>query len=323
MARALRIEYPGAVYHVTSRGNERRVIFHDGEDCEQFLRLLADAVTRFGWILTAYTLMTNHFHLVVETPTPTLSRGMQWLNGTYAAWFNRKYARSGHLFGGRYHAFIVEKEAYYLELLRYVVLNPVRAKMVERPEEYRWSSYRAIAGYEPAPEWLTVSELAEFFGPAGEWHDNFRAYVEENLTSEERLFSRVQRQIYLGTEAWIASMRKLIESKSRSDAHPRVQREVGRPSMKQIVDVVAGELNIARSRLREGRGGIGRMVVAWLAWREGLYRLRTIADELGLRSLGRVTDLVREAEAAIQGATAIAVKCAAMRARLTSHLGDA
>ena len=241
---------------------------------------------------------------------------MQWLNGTYAAWFNRRYKRSGHLLGGRFHAFIVEKEAYYLELLRYVVLNPVRAKIVARPEEYRWSSYRAMAGYEPAPEWLTVSELAAFFGPAGEWRDNFRAYVEENLTSEERLFSRVQRQIYLGTEQWIASMRKLIESKPRSDAHPRIQREVGRPSMKQIVDVVAVELGVARNRLREGRGGIGRMVVAWLGWRVGLHRLRTFADELGLRCLGRVSDLVRAAEDVIQGDVKLADACAAVRARL-------
>ena len=104
---------------------------------------------------------------------------MQWLNGTYAAWFNRRYKRSGHLLGGRFHAFIVEKEAYYLELLRYVVLNPVRAKIVARPEEYRWSSYGAMAGYEPAPEWLTVSELAGFFGPAEDWRGNFRAYVDE------------------------------------------------------------------------------------------------------------------------------------------------
>jgi REP element-mobilizing transposase RayT len=316
MARALRIEYPGAVYHITSRGNERRVIFLDDEDREQFLRLLADAVTRFGWILTAFTLMTNHFHLVVETPTPTLSRGMQWLNGTYAAWFNRKRERSGHLLGGRFHAFIVEKEAYYLELLRYVVLNPVRAKMVERPEEYRWSSYRAMAGYAPAPEWLNVTELAVFFGAEGAWHDNFKAYVEEKLTSEERLFDRVQRQIYLGTEAWIASMRTRIESKPRSDAHPRIQREVGRPSMKQVVDVVARELGVARSRLREGRGGLGRMIVAWLGWREGLHRLRTIADALGLRSVGRVSDLVREAEIAMRDETAIAAACAVMRARL-------
>jgi REP element-mobilizing transposase RayT len=316
MARALRIEYPGAVYHVTSRGNERRDIFRDDEDRERFLELLAETVTRFGWILTAYTLMANHFHLVVETPTPTLSRGMQWLSGTYAAWFNRKHGRSGHLLGGRFHAFIVEKEAYYLELLRYVVLNPVRAKMVERPEAYRWSSYKAMAGYEAAPAWLNVNELASFFGAAEDWRGNFRDYVGQKLTSEERLFDRVQRQIYLGTEAWIASMRKVVESKPRSDAHPRVQREVGRPSMTTIVDVVASELRLARRSVREGRGGIGRMLVAWLGWREGLHRLRTIAEALGLRSLGHVSGLRRAAEAMMANDAAFAAECAALRARL-------
>ena len=315
MARALRIEYPGAVYHVTARGNERRDIFRDDDDREQFLRFLGDAVMRFGWILTDYTLMTNHFHLVLETPRPNLSRGMQWLGGIYAAWFNRKYGRSGHLFGGRFHAFLVEKEAYYLELLRYVVLNPVRAKIVARPEEYRWSSYRAMAGYEPAPEWLNVSELAAFFGPDRAGREMFKAYVEEKLTSEERLFDHVQRQIYLGTESWIASMRTVIESKPRSDAHPRVQREVGRPSMTQIVDVVADELRIARRRLREGHGGVGRMLVAWLGWREGLHRLREIADTLGLRSLGRVSNLVREAEARLRSDAGLAESGAVLRAR--------
>ena len=301
MARALRIEYPGAVYHVTSRGNERRDIFLDDDDRRMFLALLAQAVVRFGWILTAYTLMTNHFHLVVETPTPTLSRGMQWLNGTYAAWFNRKHRRSGHLLGDRFHAFIVEKETYYLSLLRYVVLNPVRAKIVERPEQYPWSSYRAMAGYGGAPEWLTLSELAERFGPGEEWQANFRSFVDEKLDSDERLFDRVQRQIYLGSEAWIASMRKVVESKPRSDAHPRAQREVGRPSMSRIVRTVAGILGVDTESIQQGRGGVARMLTAWLGWREGLHRLRTIADALGLRSLGRVSDLVREAEAAMFG----------------------
>ncbi|MBI2214219.1 MAG: transposase [Acidobacteria bacterium] len=317
MARALRIEYPGAVYHITSRGNEKRDIFVDDADRQKFLDFLGEAVIRFGWILSAYTLMTNHFHLVVATPTPNVSRGMQWLNGTYAAWFNRQHERSGHLLGGRFHAFLVEKETYYLELLRYVVLNPVRAKMVERPEQYRWSSYRAMAGYEAPPAWLNVSDLAEFFGAAEVWTENFRAYVEEKLTSEERLFDRVQRQIYLGTEGWIASMRKTIESKPRSDAHPRVQREVGRSSMKDVVGVVATGLRVTRSALREGRGGIGRMLVAWLGWREGLHRLRAIAETLGLRSLGRVSDLVRAATAAMRDDRMLAERCMAMRESLS------
>jgi REP element-mobilizing transposase RayT len=297
----MRIEFPGAVYHITSRGNDRRDIFLDDDDRRRFLELLGEVVARFGWIVTAYTLMTNHFHLVIETPTPTLSRGMQWLNGSYAAWFNRKYKRWGHLLGDRFHAFLVEKESYYLELLRYVVLNPVRAKLVERPEQYAWSSYRATAGYEAAPEWLQVGEIAALFGAADDWRDNYKAYVDEKLTSEERLFDKVERQIYLGTEEWVASMRKLVESKVRSDDHPRVQREVGRPKMARIVDAVAGALRISARDIRESHGGAARMLVAWLGWFEGLHRLRSIAAALRLRSSGRVSDLVTEAERALRG----------------------
>jgi putative transposase len=140
MARPLRIEFAGALYHVTSRGNERRRIFRDDVDRKMFLTFLGQAVKRFGWSVTAWVLMSNHYHLVVQTPEANLSRGMHWINGTYAAWFNRRHDRSGHLFQGRFHGVLVEKETYLRELLRYVVLNPVRAKMVARPEDYRWSS---------------------------------------------------------------------------------------------------------------------------------------------------------------------------------------
>lgn len=297
----MRIEYSGAVYHITSRGNGRGDIFLDNADRRRFLELLGEVVRRFGWIVTAYTLMTNHFHLVIETPTPTLSRGMQWLNGSYAAWFNRSHGRWGHLLGDRFHAFLVEKESYYLELLRYVVLNPVRAKMVERPEQYEWSSYRATAGYEAAPEWLKVGEIAALFGETEDWRDNYKAYVDEKLTSEERLFDKVERQIFLGSEEWVASMRKVVESKLRSDDHPRVQREVGRPKMAKIIDAVASSCRTSAREIRESNGGVARMLAAWLGWYESLHRLRSIAAALRLRSSGRVSDLVTAADRALRG----------------------
>lgn len=152
---------PGALYHITFRGNERRPIFSDDVDRTMFLTLLGRAVKRFGWSVTAWVLMTNHFHLVVQTPEANLSRGMHWLNGVYAGWFNRRHRRSGHLFEGRFHAF--EKESYFLELLRYVVLNPVRAKMVARPEDYHWSSYRSTAGSETAEAWLDAASILDRF----------------------------------------------------------------------------------------------------------------------------------------------------------------
>ena len=152
MARPLRIEFAGALYHLTSRGNERRNIFRSDRDRKAFLVFLGLTARRFGWSVTAWVLMSNHFHLVVQTLEPNLSRGMHWLNGAYAGWFNRTYGRSGHLFQGRFKAFLIDKEAYFAEVLRYVVLNPVRATMVERPEAYKWSSYRATAGLEKGPE---------------------------------------------------------------------------------------------------------------------------------------------------------------------------
>ena len=132
MARALRTDFAGALHHVTSRGNERRPIFYDDNDREVFLEFLGLTVRRFGWSLSAFVLMTNHFHLLVQTSEANLSRGMHWLNTKYVVWFNRIHKRSGHLYGGRFKAFLIEKETYLTEVLRYVVLNPVRAKMVER-----------------------------------------------------------------------------------------------------------------------------------------------------------------------------------------------
>ena len=168
MARPLRIEFADALYHVTSRGNERRPIFRTIRDRQTFLHFLGVAAGRFRWSVTAWTLMTNHFHLVIQTAEPNLSKGMQWLNGTYANWYNRIHERCGHLFQGRFKGILIDSETYFADVLRYVVLNPVRAKMCGRPEDYRWSSYRATAGLEAAPDWLNVASVYQLFGPDGE-----------------------------------------------------------------------------------------------------------------------------------------------------------
>ena len=164
MARPLRIEYPGAVYHLTARGNARQPIFRDTADRHGFLRTLAHVVDRYSWRCHAYCLMTNHYHLLIETPQPTLARGMRQLNGVYTQAFNRRHGRSGHLFQGRYHAVVVEKEAHLLELCRYVVLNPVRVKSCRTAGAWRWSSYRATAGLTAAPGFLTVAWVLAQFG---------------------------------------------------------------------------------------------------------------------------------------------------------------
>jgi REP element-mobilizing transposase RayT len=297
MARPLRIEFAGALYHVTSRGNERRSIFRNDGDRRMFLTLLGQAVKRFHWSVTAYVLMTNHFHLVIQTPEPNLSRGMQWLNGTYAAWFNHRHQRAGHLFQGRFHAFLVEKEAYFAELLRYVVLNPVRAKMVVRPEDYRWSSYRATAGLEVAPAWLDVaSALAWLTEEPAAANTAYRDFVLEKIGCEDRLWDKVTNAIYLGNEQWTKRMRKLVESRPRSTDHPKRQRAVGRPDMRAIVKTVAVIGSSSHEVVRSVRGGPLRRLIAWIGWHEGLVTLRSIAAALRLRSEGYVSNLIRRCE---------------------------
>lgn len=297
MARALRTDFPGAIHHVTSRGNERRPIFVDDRDREVFLELLGRAVTRFGWSVTAFVLMTNHFHLVVQTQESNLSRGMHWLNTAYVIWFNRRHQRSGHLYGGRFKAFLIEKEEYFTTVLRYVVLNPVRANMVARPEDYRWSSYHATAGLEGTPDWLDTAGALVAFAPERTLAQTFyRDFVEQGVASKERLWDKLVNGIYLGTEVWQKKMRKVIESKPRSTDHPKAHRAVGRPKMHRVIEAVARATGETAASIRAMRGGTLRRLAAWVGWNEGLLTLRSIAASLRLRSEGYVSGMIRRCE---------------------------
>jgi putative transposase len=296
MARALRVEYPGALYHITSRGNRRQRIFDDDRDREHFLALVGEAARRYGWLISVYVLMTNHFHLVVKTPEPNLARGMKWLNSTYAAWYNRRHGKVGHLFGERYKAIHVQGEEYLQRLARYVVLNPVRANMVETPGEYRWSSYRATAGLEEAPEWLATEELIPYFGDAGAWQQNYIQYVADGVGTSDPIWRGLRRRVFLGTEQWLRSMRQKIDVKWRSSDIPLDQRAAGRPSMGTVINAVAEAMQIRPKEIRRGRGGLARMVAAWLGIYEGRRRLRVIARTLHLKSCSRITQLAAECE---------------------------
>jgi REP element-mobilizing transposase RayT len=297
MARPLRIEFPGATYHVTSRGNEQRNIFYGDDDRHAFLTFLGDAARRFGWSITTWVLMTNHFHLVLQTPEPNLSKGMQWLNGTYAAWFNRRHNRSGHLFQGRFKAFLLQKETYYAEVLRYVVLNPVRAKLVEHPADYRWSSYRAIAGIEEAPPWLDVAAALDPFGGEDEMAAlRYRQFVLDGIGCEEPLWQKLIHGVYFGNDEWAKEMRGRVESKPRSTDHPRAQRGIGRPMMHQIIAAVATVAGSTPEAIRTTRGDPLRSLVAWIGWHEGWITLRSIAAALRLRSEGHISNLIRRCE---------------------------
>ncbi len=164
MARPLRINYPGAYYHVTTRGNERKAIFKSKRDREKFLEYLETASSRYDAVVHVYCLMDNHYHLFIETPSGNLPHIMRHINGAYTTYYNVKRDRSGHLFQGRYKAILVDADAYAKELSRYIHLNPVRAKMVERPEEYEWSSFRDYTGMRKPPDWLHRDFILSYFG---------------------------------------------------------------------------------------------------------------------------------------------------------------
>lgn len=176
MARPLRIEYPGAFYHVMHRGNAQSDIFVSERDREKFLEYLSLAVERFEIKIHTYCLMTNHYHLLVETPQPNLSQAVKWINVSYAAYFNRKRQRSGHLFQGRFKAIVVDADEYLKHLSRYIHLNPKRAKMVEHVKDYQWSSYPIFGGYQKSPGWLETEWLLSLFGNN---RKRYRQFVED------------------------------------------------------------------------------------------------------------------------------------------------
>jgi putative transposase len=176
--RSLRNLEPGGIYHVTARGNRRQRIFLADEDRELFLTLLARIAIPLRWFFHAYCLMENHYHLVIETPEANLSAGMQRVNGRYAQAFNSRYALTGHLFQGRFHSVSVTSDGHLLELARYLALNPVRAGLCARPEDWPWSSCRAVLGMVSPPTFLRIERVLDCFGShAGEQRSNFRRFL--------------------------------------------------------------------------------------------------------------------------------------------------
>lgn len=203
MARPLRLEFSGALYHVTARGDRQEDIFLNDEDRNDWLDVLGIVCTRFNWVVHAYCQMTNHYHLLVETVDGNLSRGMRQLNGIYTQRFNRRHGVVGHLFQGRYKAILVQKESYLLELTRYVVLNPLRARMVESLEEWRWSSYPNVVGQETAPSWLDMDWLLSQFGTQRESaRQNYRQFVMAGKGLPSPIL-KTRHQLLLGDDAFV------------------------------------------------------------------------------------------------------------------------
>lgn len=283
MARPLRIEYPGAVYHVTSRGNEKKPVFKDEQDRLNFLNTLQHANKRYNWICHAYCLMTNHYHLLIETPDGNLSIGMRQLNGVYTQLFNKWHGRIGHLFQGRYKAILIQKDSHLLEVCRYVVLNPVRAKMDETPEEYPWSSYLATAGKaKPHPCLTTDWVLGQFSGKRSKAEQEYRQFVKWGI-GKQSVWTDVRGQTILGEEDFADRFVDHLRKHKEVPEITRSQKYLKRPALEKLFSE-----DILRNKRKRDRR------IADAVERHG-YLQREIADHLGL-NYATVSRLVADQE---------------------------
>jgi len=287
MARPLRIEFPGAVYHVTARGDRREDIFVDDEDRRALLGVVAQALSRFDAEALAYCLMGNHYHFVLHTRQANLSKLMRHVNGVYTQTYNRSHHKVGHVFQGRFKAILVDRDSYLLEVCRYVDLNPVRARLVRKPGSWAWSSYRAHVGKAPVPEWLDTRGLHGYLlgRPARSAADRRRAadrYARLVASvPDARLWdSALRQQIYLGDEEFVERMQTLAEDSNSTDRDiPKVQRTKARTLAHWLASCDHREEAL------------------YQAHTAGAITMTEIAGELGL-SVSRVSRLIARVEEA-------------------------
>jgi len=250
---------------VTSRGDRREVIYRDDEDREDWLEVLGGVCSRFNWRCHAYCEMTNHYHLVVETPDGNLSKGMRQMNGVYTQHVNRRHGLVGHLFQGRFKAILVEKDSYLLELSRYVVLNPVRAGMVSEVSEWIWSSYRAMVGLDRPSSWLVTDWILGQFGRSpARARAGYAAYVAAGV-GEPSIWGGLRHQVFLGGEGF-------AERHADRGKPSEVLREVPRAQRRPL----ARPLDWFERRYPDRREAMARAFAA------GVYTMQEIADHFGV-----------------------------------------
>jgi putative transposase len=275
MTRPLRIEFAGALYHVTARGDNKADIYLDDDDRVRFLDILKTVCSRFNWVIHSYCLMDNHYHLLVETPESNLSLGMRQLNGVYTQWINRTHDRVGHVFQGRYKSIIVQKESYLLELARYIVLNPVRARMVRTARNWPWSSYRATIGEANSQGGLNTHWiLAGFAKRKSIAKERFKVFVAEGK-NQPSPWEELTNQVFLGSEQFVTKVRKHIsDDKDLSEIPSSQKRPLAKP------------MSYYRNKF------VNRDDAIVAAFESGGYNMKQVGDYFGLH-YSRISRIVR------------------------------
>jgi len=266
MVRQLRVEFENAFYHITSRGNLRDKIFYEAADRERFLEILSRTKERYGFLLHAYALMDNHYHLLMETPKANLSQIMQNINTSYTVYVNRKYQRSGHLLQGRFKGIIVDKDRYLISLSRYIHLNPVRARLVKRPLSYPWTSYRAFIDQRVENSLVDTEETLSYFSKRrNRAIKAYREFVEGDGGRDENPFAKMEAGILLGEGAFKAKVLRLIERMRVDEEIPQTKRLRKRVSIDAVIK--GCQLFYGKNRkalVERARGNEGRQVAIYL-----------------------------------------------------------
>ena len=286
MGRPLRIEYPGALYHITSRGNEKKDIFLRDKDRKKFLSILENYNDRYRVLIHCYVLMKNHYHLVLETPLGNLLKVMHGINSAYTGYFNREYERVGHLFQGRYRAIVVDRDAYLLELSRYVHLNAVRAGIVDMPEKYRWSSYLGYIRKREEVPWVEYSlVLSQLSGSRERSRKEYKKFVTRGSEGEsESPLRELYGQVILGTEEFIERVKGAVRGGKISEEIVDRKRLKERLEPEEILRVVSERYGEEPEALRaRGRNKTARKVAIYLMKRySGLSNLEAAKQFGGL-----------------------------------------
>jgi len=311
MARALRIEYPGAVYHVVARGNQGQAIFQDDGDRRSFLKTLGEACEKTGWKVHAYVLMSDHYHLLLETPEANLVRGMKWLQGAYTQRYNHRHKVRGHLFQGRYKAVVVaaEEKPHFQVLSDYIHLNPARAKLIrvgrQRLKTYTWSSYPLYLREEGSP-WLERRRVMGSLGLKPQDRKGYEAYMEGRameLRSKggrkelEEEWSSLRRGWYVGDREFgkelAVKLDKALKGRRRESYAGPAKAAHGEAAAERRLKRAMGCLGLTLKELKDlAKGAAEKVVLAW--WlREGTtVSLRWVSERLEMGHYTRVTKAI-------------------------------
>jgi REP element-mobilizing transposase RayT len=275
MARPIRIQYPGAFYHIMSRGSDRLNIFNDSLDYQDFLLVFFDTIKRYNWTCYAYCLMPNHYHLLIKTNEANLSLGMRQLNGVYTQNYNIRYKRIGHLFQGRFKSILVEEERYKYELIRYIALNPLRANTSQKIEDYKWNSVLEVLGLVDKTGCINTKEILSDFD---EDEEKARNILLEFLGAKyEKDIEKPKGGIILGSNEFIKNIKNYFKEKNKEIEIPKRERLAFRPSLKELF-----KGSIINKQERNN--------LIYKANLEFGYSLAEISKELGLHysSIGKV-----------------------------------